>query len=82
MSTVTIVWQVMRPIGEPIGGKITLDQDHVARMYPGPPPVDFAQYGRELDWRRATEKADALSRMIASQIAGDILQACNPEFKR
>jgi len=82
MTIVSILWQVTRVSGEPLRGRITLDHEHVARMYPGPPPVDFAQYGAELDWRRAMEKADTLAKMIAAQIASDIVQACDPEFKR
>jgi hypothetical protein len=81
MNNFVIRWCIERPDGNLYQGRVALDEEHVARMYVPRPPVDFAPYGAEMDYRRSVEKADALARMIASQIAADIVEACNPARK-
>ena len=79
---VGIRWEVTGPDGTLIWGIVSIDRQHAEDMNPGKPPNDFMQYGAEVDWRRRSEKAEYMARMIASQIATDILSACDPDKRR
>jgi hypothetical protein len=81
MNEVTVHWQVQRPDGAIYQGHFTIDANHVASMYAGRPPMEFMQYGADMDYRRRVERADHLSRLIGQSIAADIMQACDPEKK-
>ena len=79
---VGIRWEVTGPDGTLIWGIVSIDRQHAEDMNPGKPPNDFMQYGAERDWMMRNEKANKMAAMIASQIAADILSACDPDKRR
>ena len=78
----TIRWCVTGPDGKEIWGSIAIDAERAAGMWPGRPPMDFDAFGAYHDWQKRVERSDAMAKMLAGQIAGDLMNACNPDFRR
>lgn len=77
-----IEWSVTTPDGEKIWGRIAIDQERASKLYPGRPPMPFEAFGVDVDYRRRVERSNAFAQVIAGQVAGDILRACDPDERR
>ena len=76
---VTIDVRVSVPMAGQLVLRWAIGREQAETLYPGPPPP-FDAYGAE--WRRRNERAEALARVISTDIAQQILNMVNPDWRR
>lgn len=73
-------------VSGPMVGQLALrwaiGREQAETLYPGRPPVSFDAYGADAEWRRRNERAEALARAFSADIAQQILNMVNPDWRR
>lgn len=63
------------------GLNYAIGQEQADALYVGSPPPDFDMWSRR-EWEQRLERADALAKAIATDLAQKLVKACNPLWRK